>query len=75
MKKLTTTQAEALRNALQPRLAYLVALRERMERVGFNRADKLYQLVRAAENALHSVYVEVHYLSCGGGTGRPSGAE
>jgi hypothetical protein len=73
MFKLTRQQADALRDAIQPRLAFFVALRERMERRGCARTDKLYQLVRAAENALHAVYVEVHYLSCAGGTGRPSG--
>ncbi|HKB00979.1 MAG TPA: hypothetical protein VKD90_02110 [Gemmataceae bacterium] len=74
MLKLTPAQAEALRNLIQPRLAFLVRLRERMEQRGAVSTDKLYQLVRAAENALHSVYVEVHYLSCEGGTGRPSGS-
>jgi hypothetical protein len=51
---------------------YLFRVVERMDRTNLSRRDpKLYQLVRAAEDAPHRLWVELHYQSCGHGVGRP----
>jgi hypothetical protein len=58
--------------ALRPALGYLYRLRERMEKQGFPPNDKLLKLTDAAYNAIHALTVELHYLSCESGVGRPS---
>jgi hypothetical protein len=63
-------QAERLRDAIRPRLAYVRRLRVRMERRGFPGTDILYQLVRRVEDDLQALFVELHYLSCASGVGR-----
>jgi hypothetical protein len=73
MKNLTAAQAAAVRDRLGPTTGYLVRLRERMGQVGFVPGDQLYQLARAAENAMRDLFIELHYLSCESGTGRPAG--
>jgi hypothetical protein len=70
---LTREQAAAVAKSVGLMLGYLVRLRERMGKVGFLPGDPLYQLVRKAEDALHRLSVELHYRSCGSGTGRPTG--
>jgi hypothetical protein len=68
----TKDQAKALNTAIQPKLAYLFRLRERMTKAGFPPNDKLYRLVENAYDAMHRLFIELHYLSCDG-VGRPSG--
>jgi hypothetical protein len=51
-KSLERWQAERLRDAIRPKLAYVRRLRRRMERRGFPGTDKLYQLVRRAKRRL-----------------------
>ena len=70
MARLTRDQADAFARAIHTRLGYVVRARERMERAALT-SDPVYQLVRAAEEALHSLFVAVHYRSCDGGTGEP----
>jgi hypothetical protein len=61
-----------LGDALRPTLGYLGRLVERMDRTNLRQGDpKLYRLVRAAEDAMHSLCVELHYQSCASGVGRP----
>jgi hypothetical protein len=74
MDRLTRPQVEALLDAIHERLGYMVRVRERMEKVGFLPTDELYALVRAAEMAMHSLWVYLHYRSCERGSGRPPGA-
>jgi hypothetical protein len=72
MDRLTTEQARTIHDALGPARCYLVRLVERTDRTNLrNRDPKLYRLARAAEDALHSQTVELHYKSCGHGVGRP----
>ena len=72
MGKLTTGQARKIGDALGPAHGYLVRLVERMDRTPLRNGDpKLYRLVRAAGDAMHSLTVELHYQSCGHGVGRP----
>jgi hypothetical protein len=75
MDGLTTDQAATIGKALGPALGYLARLVERMDRTNLRMRDpKLYRLVRAAEDAMHALTVELHYQSCGHGVGRPPSA-
>jgi hypothetical protein len=62
---LTREQAHALKNKLQPMLGYLGRLKHRMMRRGFLTGDPLLDAVVRAENAMHALSVEVHYLCVG----------
>jgi hypothetical protein len=68
--KIKPWQAKLMYATLRPALGYLCRLRERMERRGFPPNDKLLKLTEAAYNAIHSLTVELHYMSCEGGVGR-----
>jgi hypothetical protein len=61
-------QAEVIFKSLYPSLNYLSRLRRQMEQVGF----PLYQSVSKAYDAMLQLRVEVHYLSCRSGVGRPN---
>jgi hypothetical protein len=74
MDRLTPEQARQIHDALGPAHGYLVRLVERIDRTNLRHRDpKLYALVRAAEDALHSLLVEPHDQSSGHGVGRPAG--
>jgi hypothetical protein len=45
-----------------------------MEKRGFLPSDRLFQLVQQAEKDLQALFMELHYLSCSSGVGKP-GAE
>lgn len=64
-------QAKRIAAALGPALGYLHRLQRRMEQRGFPPQDPLYQLVGRAYEAMHHLYIELHYRSCDGGVGRP----
>jgi len=58
---------------LQPALGYLTRLQRRMEVTGFPPDDRLYMAaVKAQDVSAKRLLVELHYLSCGSGIGRPS---
>jgi len=67
---LAREQAWALKNKLQPMLGYLGRLKRRMIRRGFLNDDPLLAAVVRAEDAMHALHVEVHYLGCESGVGR-----
>ena len=69
--KLTTAQARLLYKALFPHANYLFRLKRRMEQTGFPPGDPLYKLACDAYDALRTLRIEVHYLSCQSGVGRP----
>ena len=57
-------------------LNYLGRLKRRMVQRGFLSGDPLLEAVVQAENAVHALHVQTHYLSCGEVVGRqrkPSG--
>jgi hypothetical protein len=56
--------------ALRPTLGYLYRLRDHMEKRRFPPAEKLLRLTATASEALHTLCVELHYMSCEGGVGR-----
>jgi hypothetical protein len=58
--------AERLRSLLN----YLGRLKQRMERRGFSQDDPLYRTVFGAWQAVYSLTVELHYLSCKSGVGK-----
>jgi hypothetical protein len=67
---LTPEQARALKNKLQPMLGYLNRLKQRMRRRGFLASDPLLVAVCQAEEAMHQLHVQVHYLTCADRVGR-----
>jgi hypothetical protein len=67
---LTPAQAQKLKEQLRPMLGYLARLKARMHKRRFPNDDKLQRLVIQAYDSMHSLNVEVHYLSCASGVGR-----
>jgi hypothetical protein len=63
-------QAKVMCAALRPTLGYLSRLRDRIEKRRFPPTDKLLRLTTAAYEALHTLTIELHYMSCGGGVYR-----
>jgi hypothetical protein len=72
MDSLTLRQVASLRDAIHERLGWMTRVRERMEKVGFVKGDELYELVKAAEDKLHTLWVTLHYEACGQGVCRLS---
>jgi hypothetical protein len=69
--RLTREQAEAFPNKIRPMLHFLLLCRRRMDTRGFDQNSRLYTLVDKAHSALQSLFVELHYISCGSGVGEP----
>ena len=63
-------QADRLFQTLYPGMNYLSRLKRRMEQVGFLPDDPLYRHVAAAYDAMLSLRVELHYLSCRSDVGK-----
>jgi hypothetical protein len=72
---LTREQVRSLKNKLHPMLGYLSRLKRRMVQRGFLNDDPLLAAVVRAEDAMHALHVETHYLSCDGGVGRERKAD
>ena len=64
-------QARQIAAVIRPAAGYLHRLERRMEGRGFPPADKLYQRVLRASDAVQALYVELNYLGCTSGVGRP----
>ena len=69
-QSLTPEQADSIRLEIGKSLNYLHRLRRRMEQTGFPPSDSLYRAVVAAQDAMASLHVDAHYLSCRSGVGR-----
>jgi hypothetical protein len=69
--RLTRNQAEAFRKKIRPVLLFLLLCRRRMDARGFDPNSRLYMLVDKAHSSLQSLFVELHYISCGTGVGEP----
>jgi hypothetical protein len=63
-------QAKKLHDKIGPMVAYLHRLQNRMEETGRN-SGKLYELVRKAHLAIHTLSMDLHYISCESGVSRP----
>jgi hypothetical protein len=61
---LTTDQARKMHQSLFRLANYLHRLVARMEKQGFPPSDRLYQYTKKAYDAVCSLCVELHYLSC-----------
>jgi hypothetical protein len=70
-ESLETWQAASVRKSLQAIMNYLHRLQRRIEKTGFPPDDPLFVRVRKAYNATHALCVELHYLSCSSGVGKP----
>lgn len=64
-------QARTLVDAFRPMFQYLSKLKRRMEETGFPPDDRLYQLVAETQSLTQDLHMELHYLSCEHGVGRP----
>ena len=68
---LTSEQTAEMRDAIAATTYYLRRVRERIDKLAFPKDDQLRLKVEAAHDAMHSLWVELHYLSCKIGGGRP----
>jgi hypothetical protein len=68
--RLTPAQTAKFRDRVRPTLRFLFLCRRRLEERGFDSTSQLYQAVDKAYDAIHSLYVRLHYDSCGRGVGR-----
>lgn len=59
-RDLTADQIKVIQDKVQPMLAYLTALRRRMEEKGFG--DKLMDTVSKAHDSIHHLSTSLHYL-------------
>jgi hypothetical protein len=67
-KALTCKQAEIIGKTIGRQLNYLGRLLKRMYHQHFPPANSLRMKVTTAFNAIHSLNVSLHYLSCSPGT-------
>jgi hypothetical protein len=70
--QLTRRQYDVLKEQIRVRLSYLNRLQARMIKRGFLHSDPLLQRAIEARSAMHSLHIEIHYLSCDSGVGRPA---
>ena len=67
---LTTEQARRIHESLFRLANYLHRLVARMEKCGFPPNDRLYEHAKRAYDAICSLCVEAHYLSCKSDVGK-----
>jgi hypothetical protein len=70
--RLTSKQAEALRDRIRPMLYFLLRCRRRLDMLGFDQSGVIFRAVDKAHSAMQDLFVTLHYESCGRGVGRPS---
>src|SRR5438874_197047 len=68
---LTHGQLEQLREQVSRAFRYIDSLNDRIDQNRFPYDDELRQRVARACDALHSLWVSVHYLTCDRTAGRP----
>jgi hypothetical protein len=68
---LTTEQARKMHQSLFRLANYLSRVVRRMEQTGFPPDDHLYQTTKRAYDAVCTLCMELHYLSCKSGVARP----
>ena len=69
----THDQARRVHEALDGPLLYLQRLEQRLTDRAFDPAERFYQLVVEAHNAIHRLSIETHFMSCKTGVGRLPG--
>jgi len=70
--RLSTKQAEALRDRVRPMLHFLYRCRQRLDALGFDDKGVIYRAIDKAYCAIHELHMTLHYESCGRGVGRGS---
>jgi hypothetical protein len=68
---LTREQIEKIQRVIAPTSRYLLSIRERMSETGFPDTDKIRQSIERAHDALHGLWIDLHYLKCKDQTGNP----
>lgn len=68
---LTREQIEKMQGTIAPTSQYLRRVVERMEETGFPIDDTIRQATERAQDALHGLWIHLHYLKCKGQTGIP----
>jgi hypothetical protein len=63
----TADQAKRINEAIGPTVGFLHELRSRMNKLGFGMGDPLFVCVNHACEALHTLNVKTHYMSCNSG--------
>ena len=66
---ITREQAEKLRDRVGEMVRYLSALRRRLDDRHFPQNDRFRQRVEWAYDAVHGLWVTLHYMSCRGSVG------
>jgi hypothetical protein len=69
--RLTTKQAEALRDRIRPMLHFLHRCRQRLDALGYDQRSAIYQAIDKAYGAVFDLHTTLHYASCGRGVGKP----
>ena len=70
--RLTTKQAEALRDRIRPMLHFLHRCRQRLDALGFDQRGAIYQAIDKAYGAVFDLHTTLHYASCDRGVGKSS---
>jgi len=65
--ELTAEEAKVIGTALFPGRNYIARLIKAMEKAGFLPDDPLYRKAEKVRDAMHDLFVFVHYKSCGVG--------
>ncbi len=73
--KLTREQADAFREKVRPILHYFNRCVRRLEVKNFTDKSELFRAVKKARDALFALHVDLIYLACGRGAGRPADEE
>lgn len=73
MERLNREQLEYINRQAGPMMRKLHAIRRRLERRNYHPGDELFDAVVRAHDAIHSLSVRSHYLTCDGGVGHLQG--
>ncbi len=73
--KLTRQQADAFREKVRPILNYFNRCVRRLEAKNFTDKSELFEAVKKAREAVFSLHVDLIYLACGRGVGKPEDEE
>jgi hypothetical protein len=71
-RTLTRAQAEKIKDRIDPTTEYICKLCARMNKVGCPDGDSFRIALERAHDAMRSLSMELHYISCKSGVGRPS---
>jgi hypothetical protein len=70
-RSLTTEQAEVIQSRVEPATRYLCKLYARLNETGCPGDDSFRRAVEKAYGAMRDLSMELHYIGCQAGVGRP----